>query len=93
MKPAIGTIALVFGVVVSSLVSPILTHGQTAQSDAAPAVPIATQWTLQAVPLAQETTVKSVLLIECRKAGIKGTAFLEMISFRHSLNLHDLSLG
>lgn len=72
MKPAIDTIALVCAFAVFSLVSARPTHGQTA----APAVPVATQWTLQAVPPAQKTTVKSVLLIECRKAGRKGTAFL-----------------
>jgi hypothetical protein len=39
-------------------------------------VPIATVWTLDALDAPQKTTVKSVLLIECRKAGHKGTAFL-----------------
>lgn len=39
-------------------------------------MPIATQWTLQSLPPAQKTTVKSVLLIECRKAAHKGTAFV-----------------
>jgi len=76
MKAAIGPIGLVFAFAVISLVSPMPTHSQTVQSDVIPAVPVATQWTLQAVPPAQKTTVKSVLLIECRKIGRKGTAFL-----------------
>jgi S1-C subfamily serine protease len=41
-----------------------------------PDIPVATQWTLQAVPSGQRETVKSVFLIVCRKAAHKGTAFL-----------------
>jgi hypothetical protein len=32
------------------------------QKDSSPAVPVATQWTLQALPIGQKATVKSVLL-------------------------------
>jgi S1-C subfamily serine protease len=46
------------------------------QTNSLATVPVATQWTLAALPSEQKATVKSVLLIECRKMGRKGTAFL-----------------
>lgn len=76
MNPTSRRFAFVFAIAAISLLLSGPTNGQTTQPDDAQAVPVATQWTLQAVPLGQKTTVKSVLLIECRKAGHKGTAFL-----------------
>ncbi len=76
MKAALRTARLVIAFVILLLTSPIVARGQTTQSGADQGVPVATQWTLQALPPNQKTTVKSVLLIECRKMGRKGTAFL-----------------
>lgn len=49
---------------------------QDRQPGADQTIPIATVWTLDALDAPQKTAVKSVLLIECRKARHKGTAFL-----------------
>jgi S1-C subfamily serine protease len=76
MKPTIGATGLGIALAVFSVTPFKSTRGQTVQPERTPAVPVATEWTLQALPPAQKATVKSVLLIECRKMGRKGTAFL-----------------
>jgi S1-C subfamily serine protease len=76
MKSRFRFLACAFALA-SSLAAQKPTTGQTAlDPDSASPVPVATQWTLQSLPPAQKMTVRSVLLIECRKAGRKATAFL-----------------
>jgi len=77
MNSGLNLFSLALTVAVLSLVSAVAASGQnTPPSDPVSAVPVATQWTLQSLPPTQKMTVKSVLLIECRKAAHKGTAFL-----------------